>query len=207
MPSRLNPATAGALVLLASTLHVSELRAQQPDSIPGLYSDFRHAPRPRAPLTIDRVCPFECCQYGDWILREPALLRRRPSPTAPVVARLRAGQHLSSDSGFMRIDTVGVVAVQKDYVDGMYHTPFHRGDTLLVLDYVGEGQYNAWWRGYAIMVETFWDGPRQEPDSLKTGKIVQLQSSTWWVRARDARARRGWLDMNRVSVRGADACS
>ena len=198
--------TALTLALLAASAFATSSAAQKPDSIPGLDENFTRAPRPTAPLTIERVCPFECCTYGNWTLRNPAALRSGPRRTSPVLAQLKRGQRVRSDSGIMHVDTIGVVAVEKDYANDIYHTPFQRGDTILVLDFLGEGQYNAWWRGYAIQVESFWDGPQWEPDPSRVGKIVQKQTSTWWAHVRDNKAHRGWIDMTHVSAAGADAC-
>ena len=191
-----------AIALLASLAPSGPVMAQQPDTVPRVDERFVRAPRPEAPVVRPGACPFECCHYGDWKLRGSARVRRRPSDSAPISFGLKRGQAVFADSGFVRIDTIGLVVMRTTHLDAMYHTPFAKGDTLLVLDYLGEGQYNAWWRGYSIQVESFWDVPGSE----SAGSIVRPLSMRWWARVRDAHGRRGWIDMDKARVSGADAC-
>lgn len=191
-----------AITLLASLAPSGSIVAQQPDTVAGVDERFVRAPRPKAPVVVSGACPFECCHYGDWKLLGAASVRRRPSDTAPMSFWLKRGQAVFADSGFVQVDTIGLVVMRANHVDAMYKTPFASGDTLLVLDYLGEGQYNAWWRGYSIQVESFWDAPGPK----SAGSIVRQLSMRWWARVRDARGRRGWMDMDKVRVSGADAC-
>lgn len=189
------------IALLASLAPSGPVLAQQPDTVPGVDERFERASRPEAPVMRPGACPFECCHYGDWKLRGAARVRGWPSDSAPISFGLKRGQAVFANTGFVQIDTIGVVVLRANHVDRMYKTPFAKGDTLLVLDYLGEGQYNAWWRGYSIQVESFWDAPGES-----AGSIVRQLSMRWWARVRDARGRRGWIDMDKVGVSGADAC-
>jgi hypothetical protein len=195
-----------ATALLALVVPSVRVSAQQPDSILGLYQSFVRAPRPKAPIVLPGACPFECCKYGDWKLRDAATVRRRPNDTAPMSFGLKRDQAVFADSGFVQIDTIGLVVLRTRYTDAMYHTPYGAGDTLLVLDYVGEGQHNAWWRGYSIQTESFWDSLGQTPRPYTVGSVVRKLSMRWWARVRDARGRQGWVDMDKVNASGVDAC-
>lgn len=195
-----------AIALVASAAPTVAVSAQQPDSIPGLYESFVRAPRPKAPIVMPGACPFECCHYGDWKLRGAATVRSRPSDNAPKSFGLKRGQAVFADSGFVQIDTIGMVVLRTSHVDAMYHTPYGAGDTLLVLNYVGEGQYDAWWHGYSIQTESFWDSLGQTPGPRTVGSVVRNMSMRWWAQIRDSRGRRGWVDMYKVKASGVDAC-
>ncbi|MFN2567749.1 MAG: hypothetical protein ABR499_22370, partial [Gemmatimonadaceae bacterium] len=164
------------------------------------------APRPRAPVIRNGACPFECCRYGRWTLREPAVARRRPSRSAPVAYRLATGAKLVADTGFVRIDTIGLIVLRENYVDRMNGIPYVAGDTLLVLDYVGENVFNAWLRGRAIQTEVFWLNDDPERPRELPGRVVRDHSSQWWARVRDRRGRTGWVDMAKTAVSGSDGC-
>jgi hypothetical protein len=193
----------GVLTVLALVAPVDTIAAQD-SSAAG--SRWPAAPRPKAPIIIHRACPFECCQYGRWTLREPAVVRERPTRNARVLFRPRTGVRLFADTGFVRIESVGLVVLRTDHVDRMNGVRYVAGDSLLVLDYLGEGVHNGWLRGRAVQTEIFWLPedplrPREMP-----GQLMRNVSAQWWARVRDARGRRGWVDMSRTAVSGADAC-
>jgi hypothetical protein len=160
------------------------------------------APRPKAPVVVQRACPFECCRYGRWTLVEPAVVRRRPSPSAPAAFRLPAGTGVFADTGFVRIDTIGLVVLLEPHFDQANRIQYAPGDSILVLDYLGEMVTNAWFRGRRIQTPTFW-----EPADRGIARVERDVSMRWWARVRDRRGRRGWIDMSTTDVHGADACS
>jgi len=154
------------------------------------------APRPEAPFIRHRGCPFECCRYGQWTLVGSAVVRRRPSAKAPVSFRLVNGAPILADTGFVRIDPIGLVILRAPHRDEMNDIPYVAGDSLFVLDYVGENVHNAWLRGRAIQTVV---------DELP-GRVVREPRAQWWARIRDRRGRVGWVDMDKTNVSGADAC-
>jgi hypothetical protein len=128
-----------------------------------------------------------------------------------------------ADSGHVRLDTLGLVLVRRDFRDADAGAAYQAGDTLLVLDYLGEGFSNVWVRGERrqlslVDVLTTHGPPVAAAD---TATMVELRptAAVWWAhvtlpprtpRARasaDQRPRRGWVLMTPdVEVSGADAC-
>ena len=177
-------------------------------------------PRPAAPY-VTAACPFECCTYGQWEFPAGASLRSRPRVESPEVARIGTGARVRADSGHVRLDTLGLVLVRRDFHDPDAQLEYRAGDTLLVLDYLGEGFSHVWVRGerrqLSLLHVTTQHGP---PVGADTASMAELRPSRaeWWahvtlptpVRKEGAAAigpRRGWVLMSSdVEVRGADAC-
>ena len=181
------------------------------------------APRPQAPY-VTAACPFECCTYGWWQFVTGAAVQAAPRPSAAVVARIGAGERVRADSGHVRLDTLGLVLVRRDFRDPDAGADYRAADTLLVLDYIGEGFSHVWVRGerrqLSLVHVLGMHGPVVRAD---TAALLELRAprAAWWVHVtlpartasesdtagRRGAARRGWVHMTtELDVRGADAC-
>ena len=182
--------------------------------------DAVQAPRPTAPYVVS-ACPFECCVYGTWRFLTSADVRSEPLPAAPVVAMIRAGQSVRATRGQVRMDTLGIVLVRRDFRDEHFRNDYRAGDTLLVLDYVGEGYSRVWVRGERRMLDlSFVLSEHGPPVGRDSAAMVELRAPArqWWAQvtlpvpvAKDSgarpAARTGWVHMTpEIDVRGADAC-
>ena len=205
------------VALLAALAAAATTLAPRPSS-----AQTTPAPRPRVPYVV-AACPFECCTYGAWRFVTGAAVRAAPRESSPVVARIAAGERVRADSGHVRLDTLGLVLVRRDVREPDTGEGYRAGDTLLVLDYLGEGFSHVWVRGerrqLSLLDAVPLHGAMASPD---TAAMAELRSpaATWWVHvtlpARPPagkaagtrpRARRGWVRMtNDLEVRGADAC-
>ena len=149
------------------------------------------------------ACPFECCVYGTWTGTDVVPLRAEPRRANPVVATIPAGEPFAADSGFVRLTGISVLVVQDTVNAGP--TTFDPGDTIAVLDYIGEGFFNVWDGKQVWQVEDFWGGlqPMPEAGLLGGGR----DGREWWVHATTKDGAKGWLDADSVArLRGADAC-
>ena len=177
-------------------------------------------PRPAAPY-VTAACPFECCTYGEWRFETPATLRATPRPDAPALARLAPGTRVRADSGHVRIDPIGLVIADRDYRDPDGAASFPAGDSILVLDYLGEAFFHVWSRGERRQlalndVSRAFGEPAPAADGTPPAlREVRAPASVWWVhvtplplvRKERSPARGGWVHMSaEVDVRGADAC-
>jgi hypothetical protein len=152
------------------------------------------------------ACPFECCVYRTWTGTGEIPLRDEPRRPAPITFRIPAGEPFSADSGFVRITGVSVVAVDDSVEAGP--TRFGPGDTLVVLDYRGEGFVNVWDGERVWEVSAFWPFSGATMSDPK-GSLVDgdRYAREWWVHATTREARKGWLDADSVArIQGADAC-
>jgi hypothetical protein len=104
----------------------------------------------------------------------------------------------------VRITGISVVAVA-DSVDADPGT-FGPGDTLVVLDYVGEGRWNVWDGSRVLELSGFWGAEAPRPVAELIGGAEYARE--WWVHATTSDGVRGWLDADSVArLAGVDACS
>lgn len=182
--------------------------------------DAVQTPRPTAPYVVS-ACPFECCVYGTWRFLTAAGVRPNPLLATPVVATIRAGQSVRATRGHVRMDTLGLVLVRRDFRDENFRNEYRAGDTLLVLDYVGEGYSRVWVRGERRTLDlSFVLSEHGPPAGRDSAAMVELRAPArqWWAQvtlpvpvAKDTGARpavrSGWVHMTLdIDVRGADAC-
>ena len=198
-------ATRGALARVLGSFLALRGVVEGPGQTVDAFKDTLTA-RPRAPWVAHGVCPFECCHYGDWRVESALALRDEPSRTASVAGRLAPGADVVGDSGMVRVDTVGIVVVTGRVTDDGSGLDFAPGDSLLLLDYQGEGFYRAWLRGHSFGVSQFWDST-----GTSGGRLVRAPSARWWAHLttlQGADTVHGWLDMSDDSVRvsGTDSC-
>jgi hypothetical protein len=165
------------------------------------------AGRPTAPLRIDGACPFECCTYGEWTTTEETTLYEEPD-SASSRWTVPAGTPLDAGSGFVILTEIGV-AVAGDsvrlYTEDGDPRLATAGDTLFLLDDVGEGFRRVWHAGSVLQTDAV-SGFVPEGDA-PAAEVLTEPRREWWVRARAPDGRTGWLWMDRTArMEGADAC-
>ena len=156
-------------------------------------------------VVVHGACPFECCQYGQWTLTTPADLRASPSRAAPVVRRLGEGTPVCADSGLVLVKPTGIVYALKDVQDSSTGFTLRQGDTLILLDELGEGYIRARLRDSVLRVSG-WDLSPNNPDIGSGLKVLRKTGEQWWVHFTVTDSLAGWVLMNDVRVLGADAC-
>lgn len=164
--------------------------------------------RPQAPVRIEGACPFECCTYGRWTMSGPTRIYTRPDPSAPVAHEVGAGTVLDVETGHVVLTSLARWVLRsptQGYVDYQTHRTIPAGDTVVVLDYVGEGIFRTWHEGTVYQMDDL--SPRRgrganPPAAEQLGETARQ----WWARVTTP-GREGWLWMDETpSVRGADAC-
>jgi hypothetical protein len=164
----------------------------------------RWAARVPEELLVRRgACPFECCTYGDWTARAPYHVYAAERDTGEPVFTVPTGTTFHADSGSVHISGIALVAVADSVRDGDYWA-FGAGDTLLVLDYIGEGHYHVWHDGEVRDVEGFWGAERMP----LVAELLGHYEAQWWVHVTLSDGRTGWIrnDPPR-QIDGADRCA
>jgi hypothetical protein len=170
---------------------------------------------PATALVREGACPFECCTYREWTATSPIPLFAAERDRSQVVDTIPAGARFRALGGNVHVTGLELVILTDTLrtwtsaVDGSTSPPGERqflpGDTLVVLDYVGEGFYNIWYDGEVRQVEWFW---WERQDGSSPARVVGEHETEWWVRAETEDGAVGWIPMDEIAgVRGADACS
>jgi hypothetical protein len=159
---------------------------------------------PDTVLARANACPFECCVYGDWVAGTTIPMHAAPRATGAAAFTLAAGDSMRADSGVVYVTSVALVVVEDTVSYGPDHARLAPGDTLVLLDPIGEGYWTAWRRGEILQeVPPFFES--WMPEGAR-GKMIGTPAREWWVRA-TADGRTGWFTPDRYRVTGADACS
>ena len=165
------------------------------------------APAPVAaaqPLLPDSMrkrsaCPFECCVYGEWKADSAIPVHQQARAGDVAGFSIPAGTSFQADSGFIYVTGIAL-AIVTDTINTETSEPrpwLFPNDTLVLLEYLGEGYYNAWRRGEVVeQVPSFYEGQ---------GYTVGEYAREWWVHVTHE-GRRGWILMDKAEVSGADAC-
>lgn len=166
--------------------------------------DRWRAKLPEGALMRCGACPFECCVYGAWRAESTIPLVSTPGEAPSASSRgLEPGTAFQADSGHVRVTGLALVAVT-EWVAPMPQRRLEPGDTLVLLDYVGEGFHSAWLEGEFVEVSDFWSSATDRP----RGAVIGEHSSEWWVHATSEGGTSGWFraDGPGVEIAGADAC-
>ncbi len=149
------------------------------------------------------ACPFECCTYGAWEFDSAVVVQHTPTDSAAVMALVPPHTPLATDSGIVVVRP-GVVVFDAPVRDEEGGTTFEAGDTLFLLDYLGEGfQRGRRGRGgdtLTIFAE-FW---RDAPSSAR---VLRDAHQVWWAHVARPDSLAGWIRMQPgVFASGSDAC-
>ena len=186
-PAETASGTTATPVVASGDSVVGRWRAKVPDSL----------------LLRKGACPFECCVYSDWALRDSAVVQTAPQVDAPTAFVLPDSTVFHADSGFVRIAKIQLVVVHDTLDQRPDAKLFVPGDTLVVLDYVGEGHWKVLTDGRVLEVEGFWGAEQAKPVSEMLGSY----EAQWWAHVTMKDGRKGWLNIRPpMYVIGADKC-
>ena len=109
---------------------------------------------PDSLLRRDGACPFECCVYGTWRSGVAIDILAEPRAGARIVGSIPAGEPFTAETGVVFVTDIQLIIVTDSLNEyGERRPPDARvewspaivpGDTLVVLDYVGEGYHRLW---------------------------------------------------------------
>jgi hypothetical protein len=113
------------------------------------------------------------------------------------------GTAFRADSGAVFVTAIALAVVDDTVADSPDRLLLP-GDTLVLLDPIGEGYWTAWRRGEILesvppFFESWWR-PKQ------SGRLIGHPEREWWART-SINGRTGWFRPDVYRVRGADACA
>jgi hypothetical protein len=114
------------------------------------------------------------------------------------------GTRMTADSGVVFVTGIAFAVVDDTVLRYADQKPWLLpGDTLVLLEPIGEGYWTMWRRGEVLNeVPPFFESI-PEP---KRGHLVGMPRREWWVHA-SIGGRSGWFRADRVKVSGADRCA
>lgn len=157
--------------------------------------------RPPLPWITKDICPFECCQYGDWSVEKDTMLYRALGDKEPV-GRAMQGSTVEAVTGDVYVsEAVPIVVVDeieiREYSRDKRTVTFVPGDLLFFLFYTGEGWGRAWGDGRELIVESS-DVQNQCPHPSRRcwgeylEPIHEPPQLGWWVQIRLPDGTLGW---------------
>lgn len=185
---RLGELAALALGLVACIGTAGCGRSAEQSQAPRETAPRQAGPAAEEPLVVRPGCPFEGCQYGQWVPLQVVPVHAAEGDTSQVAFTLEPGEPVTAVEGNIHVIPGLVVATDSVEVWNQGTSSAERippGDTVVVLDYVGEGTYNAEVRGRPYQVSQFWTTPG-------SGRVLRAVKSWWWVRVRAGSGREGW---------------
>ncbi len=157
------------------------------------------------PHRVEPACPGEGCAYGTWLACDSVPLYRSPWDPSEVAGYLVPDRPFEVGTGMVVVDVPEVVLVTRPTPrisfeeDGVTFQP---GDTLYVLDYLGEGFFNAWYIDAILETEVFWPWADffAASDFEYGGEVIQNGSASFWVQTTDSEGSEGWVWVDSASV-------
>lgn len=171
------------------------------------------------PIIFYDSCPFECCQFGEWITKENINVYRNEGDTNSVSFKLDNNDMVNALTGNLHFVKIGKVVVTKPIYD------YEINDTLLAFNCI-EGDFLVKHNGEENYVDIFWPMFFSEEDDTEenylekiknreySGKMIQRPKTVWWVKI-ESKKGKGWIRLENKTpycfsideqILGMDAC-
>lgn len=178
---------------------------------------------PPLPYVIEGACPFECCTYGEWKAGRQIPVYSNQKDTTQILFNLETDDEFQAVTGFVVVMEPGLVSISESYELYGYYSPENggyrektikksvsAGDTLYVLSYRGEGEWNVWYRGDIYQEDgtkwRFGRYPERRSADEVPATLLEKPETEWWVKISTSSGTEGWILMNDTKVYGHDEC-
>ena len=164
-------------------------------------------------------CPFECCQFGEWIIKENINVYPTENDTSSVIFELNNDETIYAKTGNLHFSQVGKVVVTKPIYG------YKLNDTLLAFN-CQESSFLVKHNDIEKYVDIFWPISFYDKDDTEenyqkeikkgkySGKMIQRPKTIWWVKIESNKGK-GWIKLvNKTpycfaldeKIIGMDAC-
>lgn len=178
---------------------------------------------PPHPFIVKGACPFECCHYGEWEARQRIPVYSSQRDTTQLLFNLENGEAFQAKTGNVFVLEPGLVSIHESYGLYGYYSPENdtylkkpirksvpKGDTLFVLNYMGEGVWNVWYQGNIYQEDgmqwRFGRYPEKRSADEVSATFLKKPETEWWVKISTSAGKTGWILMNDTKVSGNDGC-
>ena len=161
------------------------------------------------PYVVEPACPGEGCAYGTWRACDSVPVLELPDVGATTVAHLRENESFEVQVGRVVVEVPEAVVLTRPTRQFGFSDEgvlFSEGDTVYVLDYLGEGYFNVWSADSILETEVFWPWDAFIPgsDFEYGGEVVQPGQRAFWVRITAGNVG-GWVRADQASVLSANS--
>lgn len=157
--------------------------------------------RPPDRYVAEGACPFECCTFREWDVKETTPLYDRPLGSV-VVGSAPEGSRVLGVTGEVHLRPAPIAVIHD-------RPPFARGEILFALDYLGEGFYKYWRNGEVASNDLAIEELCLRPTPKCWAEYIQPPESReeprWWVLIETDAGLRGWTDRSQ-HFGNMDAC-
>ncbi len=130
------------------------------------------------------ACPFECCEYREWVSLIPTSILKEMSPDSPVLYELSSEEKVVAETGTVITTKAGTAIALNKMVTGN-GLVIEEGEAVYLLTYLGEGYYLTR-QGNEQVVLNILGSP--------AFKRLSEPESVWWVKIKNQAGETGWTN-------------
>ncbi len=154
--------------------------------------------RPPIPYEESGVCPFECCNYGEWTVNEKTALHKDRSNDSPVVFTVKPKEKVQGLTGVVvtlipdevSIDRPTRIHFYASNSDNSQEIQAQPGDIVYLLTSRGEGNFRAWFKGQFREVDASNLLSEDNDRNIRRGKRI------WWIKIKNSQGQIGWTNQS-----------
>jgi hypothetical protein len=152
-------------------------------------------------------CPFECCQFGSWIIKDNINVYAEEGDTNSINFRLSNNDTILAETGNLHYLRVGKVVVIKNIYE------YEIDDTLAVFNCI-EGEFLVKHNGRENYVNVFWPIDNDLTKTGYSGEMILSPETVWWIKIKSIKGE-GWIRLENKTpycfrideeISGMDAC-
>lgn len=159
---------------------------------------------PPIPYIDNGACPFECCEYGNWMVDKTITIYKEPDTNSKEMGQYKKGDNINAVTGFTNTEKPGKAVVIKPHKSEANNISYSTGDVLWVYRYMGEGFNKVWYKGEMYEEEILYDCDINEDYCWLD--MEEEDQTTWWVMIKDTDGNIVWANETE-NLSNNDACS
>ena len=184
-----------------------------------LFNIYIYSQNSESQIIFYNYCPFECCQFGKWIIKETIDVYSGEDDTNNVIFKLNDNDTIYAQTGNLHFIQIGKVIITKPIYG------FALGDTIFAYNCL-ESEFLVRCHGMEKYVNVFWPMFDDEKDATEenyqkeikrgeySGKMIQWPKTIWWVKIESKRGQ-GWIRLEnktpycfsiKENILGMDGC-
>jgi len=133
------------------------------------------------------ACPFEGCEYGEWIANENLTILKEMNEASAISFQIQKGERVTAETGVVITTKPGIAKILRPFKIGKIDTK--PGDQISILTNRGEGCFKVWFAGNLIDCLADIDGFYENKGAIE---FTQDVKNIWWVKIINSKGKVGW---------------